>query len=177
MDAWLPYVVAAAAALLSYFLPKIVARVRRPKPPPAPRGQTVVVFECVELVEATRKRAEAAAATAWIACHGNFGAQIKAARRVRAADDASFCAIVTIDPLKNFEALDGSTGPAILDGYLRALGRCGGGLVDVYVVLGDARLARVERRGFFASPSIELVADEDDVPASARAVVAALRAS
>ena len=84
----------------------ILASRRKPAAPPLPRGDGIIVLECVQLEEHSRTAAAAAASTRWIRCHGSFGANIKAVRSIpKASADATYGAILLIEPLRQFEAL------------------------------------------------------------------------
>jgi hypothetical protein len=56
---------------------------------------------------------------------------------------------------------------------LRDLGRCAGGLVPVYGVTGDMKLARLVARGW-AAPAFELLESDEAVPAAVKAVANAM---
>ena len=84
----------------------ILASHRKPVAPPLPRGDGIIVLECVQLEEHSRTAAAAAASTRWIRCHESFGANIKAVRSIpKASADATYGAILLIEPLRQFEAL------------------------------------------------------------------------
>ena len=81
----------------------ILASRRKPVAPPLPRGDGLIVLECVQLEERSRTAAAAAASTRWIRCH-EFGANIKAVRSIpKASADATYGAILLIEPLRQFE--------------------------------------------------------------------------
>lgn len=165
-------------ALVAIFLGVVVPRLlRRRAAPPAPRGDGVVVLECVELEAPSRRGAAKAAATRWVACHANFGAQLKALRGVSARRDASFCAVIVVEPLRNFEdgGLVGTLQYELVDNYLRSLGRAAAGLAPVFAVVADRELLKLTTGGLFARPVLEPLGAEDAIPAPAAAVVEALR--
>ena len=151
-----------AVALVSYYWPKIKARLA--PAPILPRGDAVVVLECVRLNDAAREAARASADVRWIDCSLNFGVQLKALRDVRATSDASFGVIVVVDPLKNFEALDPSLAHSLVENYLRGLGRCAAGRVPVFAVNADLSLAVLERPGWLAPPFFRLLTAADPPP-------------
>ena len=79
----------------------ILASRRKPVAPPLPRGDGIIVLECVQLEEHSRTAAAAAASTRWIRCHESFGANIKAVRSIpKASVDATYGAILLIEPLR-----------------------------------------------------------------------------
>ena len=152
----------------------ILASRRKPVAPPLPRGDGIIVLECVQLEEHSRTAAAAAASTRWIRCHGSFGANIKAVRSIpKASADATYGAILLIEPLRQFEALGAAVAVPLLEQYLRDLGRCAGGLVPVYGVTGDMKLARLVARGW-AAPAFELLESDEEVPAAVKAVANAM---
>ena len=51
----------------------ILASRRKPVAPPLPRGDGIIVLECVQLEEHSRTAAAAAASTRWIRCHVRCG--------------------------------------------------------------------------------------------------------
>ena len=166
-------VVGVMVALL-VVLATLVATTRKPAAPPLPRGDAIVVLECVQLEEASRTKAAAAAATRWLRCSENFGANIKAVRSVpNARDDASYGAILLIEPLRQFEALGAAVAVPLLEQYLRDLGRCAAGLVEVYGLTGDMRLAKLNAIGW-AAPAFELLDAGEAVPPAVRAVANAV---
>ena len=71
----------------------------------------------------------------------------------KASADATYGAILLIEPLRQFEALGAAVAVPLLEQYLRDLGRCAGGLVPVYGVTGDMKLARLVARGWAALES------------------------
>ena len=164
--------------LLAVFLGVVVPRLlrRRPAAPREPRGDAVLVLECVRLEAKSRAGASAAADARWIECHANFGTQLKALRGVSAARDASFCAVVAVEPLRNFEdGLQGALQDQLVDNYLRSLCRAAAGLVPVFFVCDGRDLLKLTPGGFLARPVIEALGASDAVPAPAAAVVDALR--
>ena len=125
---------------------------------------------CVQLEEHSRTAAAAAASTRWIRCHESFGANIKAVRSIpKASADATYGAILLIEPLRQFEALGAAVAVPLLEQYLRDLGRCAGGLVPVYGVTGDMKLARLVARGW-AAPAFRWLDGHEEVPAAVKAV-------
>ena len=78
-----------------------------------------------------------------------------------------------IEPLRQFEALGAAVAVPLLEQYLRDLGRCAGGLVPVYGVTGDMKLARLVARGW-ATPAFEMLDGHEEVPAAVKAVANAM---
>lgn len=166
------------AVVLAVVVPRLLQVLRAPKLPLAPRGTEVVVLECVELEARSQSGACAAAETRWVRCFDNFGTQIKAVRGLSAARDSGFCAIVVIDPLRNFEEGGlGTMANELVENYLRSLGRCASQLVPVYVVVEGSELLKLTCGGRFslARPVIEALAPPDVIPPPAAAVIEALR--
>ena len=91
----------------------------------------------------------------------------------KASADATYGAILLIEPLRQFEALGAAVAVPLLEQYLRDLGRCAGGLVPVYGVTGDMKLAKLVARGW-AAPAFELLDGHESVPAAVKAVANAM---
>ena len=91
-----------------------------------PRGDGIIVLECVQLEEHSRTAAAAGGVDAVIRCHG-FGANIKAVRSIpKASADATYGAILLIGRSGSLRRWRGRRcAPA--RAYLRDLGRCAGG--------------------------------------------------